>query len=220
MPRKWPDLYNDLLIPVTSFFRDAEVFETLKSKIFPTIAKNRAATAAIRMWAPGCSTGEEAYSLLIALLEFLGSKAPAYPFKLFGTGPKRAWIQTARAGLYPESIARDVSPERLGQFFIREENGYRISKTLRDRCVFARHNLFGDPPFSQMDLVSCRNVLIYMEPVLQKMSCPSSITLLSPPAFSCWVLPKAPPASPTIFGVTDKKRKIYSKKLAPTRCAL
>jgi two-component system CheB/CheR fusion protein len=216
-PTEVADLYKDLLIPVTSFFRDAAAFQALKSKVFPAIAKNRAATAAIRMWTPGCSTGEETYSLLIALLEFLGSKATSIPIQIFGTDLSERGIETARAGLYPESIARNVSPERLRRFFIREENGYRISKTLRDRCVFARQNLFSDPPFSQMDLVSCRNVLIYMEPVLQKRVLPLLHYALKPTGFLLLGASEGTAGSPSLFAAVDKKHRIYSKKPAPTR---
>jgi len=216
-PAEVDALYNDLLIPVTSFFRDPEVFEALKSKVFPTIVKNRAAAAPIRLWTPGCSTGEETYSLLIALLEFLGNKAISVPVQAFGTDLSERGIDKARAGLYSESIAHDVSPERLRRFFVRDEHGYRISKTIRDMCVFARHNLFGDPPFSQMDLVSCRNVLIYMDPVLQKKVLPVLHYAIKPSGFLLLGTAEGTSSYPEIFGVVDKKRRFYSKKPTSAR---
>jgi two-component system, chemotaxis family, CheB/CheR fusion protein len=174
-------LYQDLLIPVTSFFRDPEAFETLKSTVFPSILKDKPNRGNIRVWTPGCSTGEETYSLAIALLEFLGARAPNFQIQLFGTDVNERGIDKARSGIYLEQIAQDVSPERLRRFFVKIEHGYRVSKAVRNLCVFARQNIAEDPPFSQMNLVSCRNLLIYFGSRLQQRVVP--ILALRSPIF-------------------------------------
>ena len=166
-PAEIKALYQDMLINVTSFFRNPKVFEVLKAKVFPAIMKNRAAEGSLRVWTPGCASGEETYSVAIALLEAVGDKAPETHIQFFGTDISESSIAKARRGLYPENIQGDVSPERLRRFFTKGEGDYRISKTIRDMCIFAQHNVLNDPPFSQMDLVCCRNLLIYLEPVLQ-----------------------------------------------------
>jgi two-component system CheB/CheR fusion protein len=167
-PEEVEQLYQDLLIPVTSFFRDPEAFEALKSTVFPAILKDKSNRGNIRIWTPGCSTGEETYSLAIALLEFLGARAPSFHVQLFGTDANERGIDKARRGVYLEQIAQDVSPERLRRFFVKVEQGYRVSKAVRDLCVFTRQNIAEDPPFSQMNLVSCRNLLIYFGSGLQQ----------------------------------------------------
>ncbi len=160
-------LYQDMLINVTSFFRNPGVFDLLKSLVFPSIMKARPAESVVRVWTPGCASGEETYSVAMALLEFLGDKASQVPIQFFGTDVSEPSVNKARAGVYPENIQGDVSPERLKRFFTRVEGGFRISKSIRDMCIFAQHNVLNDPPFSQMDLICCRNLLIYLEPVLQ-----------------------------------------------------
>jgi two-component system CheB/CheR fusion protein len=161
-------LYEDLLIGVTRFFRDPEVFARLQETAFPEMMRGHAPDTPVRMWVAGCAAGEEAYSLAIALLEFLGNAVPDVQIQIFGTDLSEPSIAKARIGLYPEGIADHVSPERLRRFFTREEGGYRITKTVRDLCVFSRQNVVRDPPFSHLDFISCRNVLIYLGPVLQR----------------------------------------------------
>ena len=160
-------LYQDMLINVTSFFRNPKVFDALKARIFPAIVRNRGKHAAIRIWSPGCASGEEMYSLGICLLEFLGERAQETPIQLFGTDVSESSINKARSGWYPENIEADVTPARLRRFFAKVDHGYRVNKTVRDLCIFAQHNVLTDPPFSQMDLICSRNLLIYLEPVLQ-----------------------------------------------------
>src|SRR3982074_220735 len=145
-PAEVEALYEDILIKVTSFFRDPDAFEALKTEVFPSIVKHRSPEEPVRVWVPGCSTGEETYSQAIALLEFLGNRRADIPIQLFGTDLGQGSIEKARAGIYPQSIAADVSPERLRRFFVKVEGGYRINKTIRDICVFARQNLLQDPP--------------------------------------------------------------------------
>ena len=155
-------LQRDLLISVTSFFRDPDSFEALTRLVFPAIVQNRPEGAVIRIWVPGCATGEEAYSIAISLQEYLKETGVAFPVQIFASDISEAVIQKARSGKYLENIAADVSPERLNRYFTKVEGGYQVSKALRELCVFSRHNLIDDPPFAKLDLISCRNVLIYL----------------------------------------------------------
>lgn len=216
-PEEVEQLYQDLLIPVTSFFRDPQAFEALKSSVFPAILKDKSTKGTIRIWAPGCSTGEETYSLAMALLEFLGARAPGLQIQLFGTDANDRGIDKARRGVYLEQIAQDISPERLRRFFVVEvHEGYRVSKAVRDLCVFARQNIVEDPPFSQMNLVACRNLLIYFGPALQKKIMPMLHYALKPAGFLMLGSSETVTAFPNLFATVDKKHKIFSKKLAAT----
>jgi len=167
-PEEALTLSRDILIHVTRFFRDPEVFEALAELVYPALVKDRAADDPVRIWVPGCATGEEVYSLAISLLEFLEQRSAVLPLKLFGTDVSEDAIAPARAGRYPERISADVTPERLSRFFARDEGGFVIAKAVRDLCVFARQDATRDPPFSNLDLISCRNVMIYLGPALQK----------------------------------------------------
>ena len=167
-PAALQDLYQDLLIKVTSFFRDPEIFETLKTEIFPKLLEQRPNGAAIRIWVPGCATGEEAYSLAIALFEFLGRRQNGFRPQIFATDISEAALETARQGMYVENIKLDVSAARLRQFFTKVDRGYQISKAVRDVCIFAKQDVTRDPPFSKLDLISCRNMLIYLGRPLQR----------------------------------------------------
>src|SRR2546425_3707460 len=217
-PAEVEALCEDILIHVTSFFRDPGAFEALKTEVFPTILKHRSAEEPIRIWVPGCSTGEETYSHAISLLEFLGDRRGNIPIQLFGTDLSQAGIEKARAGIYPESIAADVSPERLPRFFAKVEGGYRIAKTIRDMCVFARQNLLQDPPFSRIDLISCRNVLIYLGPVLQKRVMPIFHYALKPRGFLMLGSSEGIIGTASdLFELMDRKHKIYCRKSTPAR---
>lgn len=156
-------LANDLLISVTSFFRDQNAFEMLEQEVIPRLFENKAAGEPVRVWVAGCATGEEAFSLAILLLEYAQRHHEARPLQVFATDLSEAALQRAREGYYPETIAEDVSPERLSRFFVAEQSGYRLRKEVREIVLFAPHNLLKDPPFSRVDLISCRNVLIYLE---------------------------------------------------------
>lgn len=216
-PEEIEQLYQDLLIPVTNFFRDPEAFEALKSTVFPSILKDKTTRGNIRIWAPGCSTGEETYSLAIALLEFLGARAPSFHIQLFGTDANERGIEKARNGVYLEQIAQDVSPERLRRFFSKVESGYRVSKAVRDLCVFARQNLAEDPPFSQMNLVSCRNLLIYFGSGLQQRVVPILHYALRSSGFLMLGNSESVAAFPNLFAPVDKKHKLFAKRPAPAR---
>ena len=205
-------LYQDMLINVTSFFRNPPVFDSLKSIVYPAILKNRRRDTTIRVWAPGCASGEESYSLAITLMEFLGDKASEIPIQLFGTDVNEASIVKARTGIYPENIQADVSPERLRRYFLKAETGYRVSKAIRDMCIFAQHNVLYDPPFSQLDLVCCRNVLIYLEPMLQKKIVSLFHYALRPPGFLTLGISEGVGSSANLFSLIDRSSKIFAKR--------
>ena len=163
-------LFKELLIGVTSFFRDETAWEHLRQTIIPALVKNRGARQALRAWSAGCSTGEEAYSLAMTFKEAMEQAKPAnhYTLHIFATDLDRETIDKARQGFYPANIAADVSPERLKRFFIKEEHGYRIGKEIREMVTFATQNVIMDPPFTKLDILICRNLLIYLTPELQK----------------------------------------------------
>jgi two-component system CheB/CheR fusion protein len=161
-------LYQDLLINVTSFFRDPDALEYLKKAILPRIIKARAPSDPIRVWVPACSTGEEAYTLAMLFLEELGDKAGSIPLQIFATDLSELVISKARLGIYCTNDVANVSDQRLEKFFTKIDGSYRINKVVRDLCVFAPHNVSKDPPFSRMDLISCCNLMIYLDTVLQK----------------------------------------------------
>jgi two-component system CheB/CheR fusion protein len=161
-------LSEDILIHVTRFFRDADVFNALREVVFARLVERRPRTAPLRIWVPGCSTGEELYSIAIVLLEFLESVGVSLPIRLFGTDVSGVSVERARAGRYVQNIAADVSPERLQRFFTKSEGSYQVRRDVRDLCVFARHDVTRDPSFSGMDVVSCRNLLIYLDAPLQQ----------------------------------------------------
>jgi two-component system CheB/CheR fusion protein len=207
-------LYQDLLINVTSFFRNPEVFETLKQVVYPAILQSRSSSAPIRIWVPGCSTGEEAYSHAISLIEFLGDERAEVPIQIFGTDLSESAIQRARAAVYKESIETDVNPIRLRRFFHKSDTGYQISKTVRDLCIFSTQNIFNDPPFSRMDLVSCRNVMIYLSQALQRRVIPIFHYALNPNGFLMIGNTEGLLGTGSeLFEMADKKQKIYRRKL-------
>ncbi len=205
-------LYQDILINVTSFFRDPESFEALKATVFPRLLQDRSRHDPVRLWTLGCSTGQEAYSLAMAFTEAAEAVGSSVPFQLFATDLNPAGIEKARAGLYPHVIDQDVSSERLHRFFTKVDGNYRISKTIRDACVFSRHNVLADPPFSRIDLISCRNLLIYLEPVLQQRIVPTLHFALQPAGFLWLGGSETIGAYRNLFEEKDVKHKIYGKK--------
>jgi two-component system CheB/CheR fusion protein len=212
-------LYSDLLIAVTRFFRDEEPFEALKSLVFPRLLENRNRELPIRIWVPGCATGEEAFSIAINLLEYLEERASNYKIQIFATDIEEQSLARARLAVYPQNIEVDVAPERLQRFFTRSEKGYQVRRAVRDLVVFARHNVGKDPPFSRIDLVSCRNVLIYMQPSLQKRVLRIFHYALNPNAFLLLGTSESVGDGSELFSLADRKTKIYSKKEAATTAA-
>ncbi len=165
----------------------------------------------LRIWTLGCSTGEESYSLAIALAECAEATGSEVPMQIFATDLNATGIATARTAVYPKAIAQDVSAERLKKYFVEESDGYRICKKIRDRCIYSRHNVLGDPPFSRVDFISCRNVLIYMKPVLQRQVVPLLHYALKPDGFLWLGSSEAAGASRDLFEVVDSRNKIYSR---------
>ena len=214
-PAEVEAMYQDILIGVTRFFRDQESFEALKSQVFARLLKDRSRHEPMRLWTLGCSTGEEAYSLAIAFTEAAEAAGSSTSLQLFASDLNAAGIAQARAGVYPMDIAQDVSPQRLRRFFTEVDGQYRIVKTIRDACVFSRHNVLADPPFSRIDLISCRNLLIYMQPVLQQRIMPTLHYALKP-AGCLWLGgSETIGAYGDLFEVQDVKHKIYVKKPRP-----
>jgi two-component system CheB/CheR fusion protein len=211
-------LYHDLLVNVTSFFRESETFEALKSTVFPALLTGRDPHAPIRVWVAGCSTGQEAYSLAIALLEFLTDQPVRPALQIFATDlSDTVSLRKARQGCYPRNIEAEVSPERLRRFFTREDDHYRISKSIRDACVFARHNVAADPPFSRVDLVSCRNVLIYLAAPLQKRVIQAFHYALKPAGYLLLGHSETVGGLTDLFGVADPRHRIYVKRVGTAR---
>jgi two-component system CheB/CheR fusion protein len=211
-------LCEEVLIHVTGFFRDPEAFEALRTQVFPRLCEGRPRDAAIRIWVPGCSTGEEVYSIAIRLLEFLDETQRALPIKIFGTDLSPAIVEKARAGRYPESIEGEVSATRLQRFFSKDERGYQIQRGVRDLCVFARHDVARDPPFPTMDLISCRNLMIYLGPDLQE----RVIALLHYSLNEPGVLMLGSAESVRAFAgfrAVDSKHKIFARSSAAPRLA-
>ena len=211
-------LYQDLLINVTSFFRNPEVFEALKHVVYPEILRARTQSPhPVRLWVPGCSTGEETYSLAISLTEFLDDEKTEIPVQIFGTDLSEGAIQKARTGIYKESIEADVSPLRLRRFFHKVDAGYQISQSIRDLCIFSSQNVFSDPPFSRIDLISCRNVMIYLSQSLQKKVIPIFHYALNPTGFLIIGSTEGLlGAGSELFDMVDKKQKIYRKRIVST----
>ena len=163
-------LFKELMIGVTNFFRDAEVWENMKESVFPGIISNLQPGSILRAWVPGCSTGEEAYSLAIVFKEVVEKINPhgGFSLQIFATDLDSDAIEIARKGIFPANIVADVSPARLNRFFLATDDGYVINTEIRETIVFAQHNIIMHPPFTKIDIISCRNLLIYMEPELQK----------------------------------------------------
>jgi two-component system, chemotaxis family, CheB/CheR fusion protein len=201
---------EDLLIHVTEFFRDRRVFDKLVERVFPVLASDKPADMPVRVWVPGCSTGEEVYSLAILLLEHLGPHGRQ--LQLFGTDLSERAIEAARAGHYPERIAAQVGPERLQRFFRRDGSGYRIQREVRECCVFVRHDLTVDPPFSKLDLVSCRNLLIYLGSDLQRRVLPILHYALDQPGYLVLGAAETIAGFEALFATIDADCRIYARK--------
>ena len=209
-PSEIHHLYRDVLISVTSFFREPQMFHILSQAISAYLQERRA-NDPFRLWVPGCATGEEAYSLAITVLEILDQAGKEIPVQVFGTDISESAIDKARAGLYPLRIEQEASEERLRRFFTRVDSGYRISQQVRECCVFARHDLSSDPPFSQMDLVSCRNVFIYLNAYLQQRILPSLHYSLKPDGILVLGSAETVGSRSDLFAVVNNENKIYTK---------
>ncbi len=214
VPDEVDALFRDLLIGVTSFFRDPEVFAALEEEAIARILARKAPGDPIRVWIPACSTGEEAYSLAILLKEQMERQKTSHDIKIFATDIDSRAIDTARSAVYPSSIVADVSPERLRRFFVTdaEESGYRLQKSIRDMVIFSVQNVIKDPPFSQVDLLSCRNLLIYLGAPLQAKLIPLFHYALKPGGFLCVGTSESACGFTDLFEPVAAKEKIYLRK--------
>ncbi len=213
-PPEVVSLFGDLLIGVTSFFRDPEAFKLLENEVIPKLFADKPAGGTVRVWSAGCSSGEEAYSIAILLQERMEALKASYMVQLFATDIDSRAIATARLGSYPASIAADISPERLARFFTLEADGsaYRIHKSIRDLLVFSDQDVIKDPPFSKLDLVSCRNLLIYLGAELQKKLIPLFHYALKPGGYLFLGTSEGVGEFNDLFAVLDRKSKLYQRK--------
>ena len=207
-------LFRELLIGVTSFFRDPDAFQVLEEDVLPTLLDDKPTDHVFRAWVAGCSTGEEAYSLAILLREALGRSGRYSDVQIFATDIDAAAIDTARAGVYPVSIAADVSPERLKRHFVHDDGCYRVRKEIREMLVFAQQNVIDDPPFTKLDLLSCRNLLIYLDASLQQRIIPLFHYALRTDGVLLLGASEAVGAYGALFATVDKKWKVFRRKEA------
>ncbi|HEX2958101.1 MAG TPA: CheR family methyltransferase, partial [Chitinispirillaceae bacterium] len=214
VPEEITDLYDDLLLSYTEFFREPFVFSTLKEKVFPSLIEQRSTKETIRIWIPGCSTGEEVYSLAICFQEFLQECQSKINIKaqFFGTDLNPRHIASARAALYSDKIRKHLSPERIEQFFDQTEEGLKVTKHIREMCVFAVQNIIQDPPFSNMDMVSCRNVLIYFDNSFQDIAIPLFHFSLHNEGFLLLGSSESMGKFQDFFSTVDQKINLFSKR--------
>lgn len=210
-------LQDDLLINVSSFFREPKTFEYLSDKIFPRIAKDKSSKEPIRIWVPGCATGEEVYSIAILLSEYLADNSLEMPVQIFGTDISKTAIEKARSGTYTQNDVSIIPTKRLERYFEKVDGVYHIGKPIRELCVFALHNVFGDPPFSKLDLVSCCNLMIYLDVSLQEKIFRAFHYALKSGGFLMLGKSEAVGSSSGLFSQVDKKHKIYIRKDSATR---
>lgn len=212
-PAEVEALFRDLLIGVTNFFRDPEAFKVLEEQIIPRLFEGKPSGAVLRIWSTGCSTGEEAYSIAILLQERMEALKQSYALQVFATDIDSRAIAAARAGIYPASIATDITPERLARFFSAEPDGssYRIHKSIRDMLVFSEQDVIKDPPFSRLDLISCRNLMIYLSAALQKKLIPLFHYALKPGGILFLGTSEGIGEFSALFSVIDRKSKVYQR---------
>ena len=218
-------LFQDMLIPVTSFFRDPKTFHTLTEKVFPSILKNKKSDAPIRIWIAGCSTGEEAYSIAICLHEFLesnpaGNREGNTLIQIFASDISEKAIKKARSGIYTKADVKTLSASQLDNYFTKNNGSYTVSKAIRDMCIIAPHNFLKDPPFAKMDLICCRNVLIYMDTFLQQKAFTTFHYVLKENGFLLLGKSESIGASSDLFASVAKNEKIYTRKQVPGRFRL
>jgi|CXWL01.1.fsa_nt_gi two-component system CheB/CheR fusion protein len=214
-PHELDALFQELLIGVTSFFRDSEAFDVLEQKVLPSLLEGTADGATLRLWVAGCSTGEEVYSLAIIFKELLTQKKLRRTVQIFATDLDSQAIETARAGLYPVGIAGDIMPARLQRFFTKEDSRYRIKKDIRDLVVFATHNILTDAPFTKLDLLSCRNLLIYLDSTAQHNLLPLFHYSLKPGGILFLGSSETIGGFDHLFSSIDRKWKVFRRSIEP-----
>ncbi len=205
-------LFRDLLISVTNFFRDTEAFAALEETVIPKICENRDARNPVRIWVPACTTGEEVYSLAILVREHLDRQSISAPVQIFATDIDDPALAVARQGRYPVQLLRQVSPDRLANYFDRDGASYVVCKKIREMCIFSPHNVISDPPFSRMDMVSCRNLLIYFGPDLQRQIIPTFHYALKADGYLFLGTSESINQYGDLFHTTDKKNRIFQAK--------
>ncbi|HEY4587678.1 MAG TPA: CheR family methyltransferase, partial [Thermoanaerobaculia bacterium] len=210
-------LFRDLLISVTHFFRDPEAFALLADKVIPRLFQGKDDDGFVRVWVAGCATGEEAYSLAMLLREHAAKLEKPPQVQVFATDIDSQALEAARQAIYPEAVAEQIAPERLERFFVRHGNMYQVSREIRDLCLFSLHNLIADPPFSRLDLVSCRNVLIYLESELQKKIVALFHYALRPGGFLFLGPSEMVAGQPELFRTLDKKHRLFQSRDTVTR---
>lgn len=210
------NLYEDFLINVTSFFRDPDFYKNLEKKIFPSILRERKAVDPIRIWVAGCATGEEAYSIAISLIEFLDKKGQDVSFQIFASDLDSSAINKARMGIYSSSALQNIAPKLVKRYFKKIDNHYQIEKNVREACVFSQHNLLKDPPFSRMDLISCQNVLIYLEANAQQAILKTFHYAMKPSGFLFLGRSETVGNANELFDPLDQRIRIYSRRNATT----
>ena len=215
-PAEVRSLSEDLLIKVTSFFRDEGSFDELKAIALPEILKHKAPDAAIRAWVVGCATGEEVYSLAISLIEHLGEGHPGHPVLIFGSDLSEQAIEVARVGLYPEAAVHGLGEERLKRFFVRTEQGWRVRQAVRELCVFARHDVARDAPFSRIDLLSCQNVLIYFGQPLQRRVLAAAHYSLNQPGYLLLGRSESAAGVPRWFAPVSQGSRLFQRRPGPS----
>jgi two-component system CheB/CheR fusion protein len=212
-PQEIDALYEDFLINVTSFFREPAFYNALSKSVFPLLVKSRKSADAIRIWIPGCATGEEAYSTAICLTEYLESKKIVIPVQIFSTDLDEKAITKARIGVYSKSAVQHIAPQRLKTFFAKVDGHYQIIKTIRDMCIFSVHNLMKDPPFSRIDLISCQNVLIYIEAAPQRKILQAFHYSLKSSGFLLLGKSESIGNATELFQPIEKDSRLYTKKI-------
>ncbi len=210
-PAEIEALYRDILIMVTEFFRDPETFAVLREVVFPAILKGKSDGESLRIWVPGCASGEEAYSLAISALDVTEELRRNVPLKIFATDINEPDLKLARRGTYAQSISAQVTVDRLRRYFVASDGGYQVAKAVRDVCVFARHDVTADPPFPRLDLVSCRNLLIYLGPTLQRRVIANLHYGLVAEGYLALGRSESIAGSTRLFDQVDKKHKIFKK---------
>ena len=211
-----PLLFRDLLIGVTTFFRDAAAFEAVKDVVIPRLFEGKRSNDHVRVWVPGCATGEEAYSLAILLREYMDGLSDVPNVQVFATDIDEPAIGTARAGRYPSTLLDGLSPERRDRFFNRHENSFVVAKEIRDLCTFSAHSLVRDPPFSRMNLVSCRNLLIYMDADLQATVIPAFHYSLVPGGVLLLGSSETVARHDGLFAPLEKTHRIFLRRDGPS----
>jgi two-component system CheB/CheR fusion protein len=219
-PAETAALYQDFLIRVTGFFRDPQSFEGLRARVFPSLCEGHSAKDPIRVWVPGCATGEEVYSIAMALVDYLGDRLASSGIQLFGTDVSDAAIEKARSAFYHKNLVEDLPSEVVKRFFVKQDDHFRIAKGIRELCIFARQDVTRDPPFSRLDLVSCRNLLIYLDGPAQRHVMQVFHYALRPQGFLMLGPSESVGAATDLFELFDKQHRFYKRKAMPPGAGL